>query len=611
MVRARGIAGRRTDPEVFFPDDVLHLEIFRFAEAAEFALFLVHQFGEGLGEAVAQGLGHDRAVVVLLGLKRLGEFLDAVAGGDGETAEVIGAPGGFGRDVIGEAVVELAGGFFVLLAQVVEGLEDGFARFVGVELDAVADGVGRPEADDGAGGVAFFRDDLFEHRLRVGVELGGFGADDFVRQNIGEAPVEFPGGEKRSPVDVFGDFGEREVLGNYGVGGGTTGERGGAVGGEHAQTEKLRLGNINGRPIDGLTAVARLGEREHLARAFAVGEFDALLLLLGARFRDEGGLAVGVEQLRDHADHARGVEHVDDGLGVMGRDLDRVVGGRGGGAADEQRDLETLALHFLGVVDHLVERGRDEPGEPDDVGTLFFRGGENLFARHHDAEIDDLVIVTGEDDADDVLADVVHVALHGRHDDAALSLGGAAGRYECGFFRLHKRLEVGDGFLHDAGGFHDLREKHFTGAEEVADDAHAVHERSFDDEERLAVFYPRFFGVHVDELVDAFDQRVRETLFDGALAPGLLDLDVGGLGAGLGGFEFFAEFYEALGGVGAAVEDHIFDEFEQFFVHLFVDLEHRRVDDAHVHAGLDGVVEERRVHGLAHGIVAAETEGDV
>ena len=44
---------------------------------------------------------------------------------------------------------------------------------------------------------------------------------------------------------------------------------------------------------------------------------------------------------------------------------------------------------------------------------------ENLLRRHHDAEIDDLVIVAGEHDADDVLADVVHVALDGRHQNLA------------------------------------------------------------------------------------------------------------------------------------------------------------------------------------------------
>jgi hypothetical protein len=51
--------------------------------------------------------------------------------------------------------------------------------------------------------------------------------------------------------------------------------------------------------------------------------------------------------------------------------------------------------------------------------------------------------------------------------------------------------------------------------------------------------------------------------------------------------------------------------FEQLRLDLLVDLEHAGVDDAHVHAGLDGVVEEGAVHRLAHGVVAAEAERDV
>ena len=47
------------------------------------------------------------------------------------------------------------------------------------------------------------------------------------------------------------------------------------------------------------------------------------------------------------------------------------------------------------------------------------RGLEDLRRRHHDAEVDHLVIVALEHDADDVLADVVHVALDGRHHDLA------------------------------------------------------------------------------------------------------------------------------------------------------------------------------------------------
>ena len=56
---------------------------------------------------------------------------------------------------------------------------------------------------------------------------------------------------------------------------------------------------------------------------------------------------------------------------------------------------------------------------------------EDLLRRHHDAEIDDLVIVALEHDADDVLADVVDVALHGRHDDppGRLALGEASSSF--------------------------------------------------------------------------------------------------------------------------------------------------------------------------------------
>ena len=89
----------------------------------------------------------------------------------------------------------------------------------------------------------------------------------------------------------------------------------------------------------------------------------------------------------------------------------------------------------------------------------------------------------------------------------------------CGFFGFHEGREVGDGFLHHAGGLDDLRQEHLAGAEEIADDAHAVHQRAFDDEQRAAEFDAGFFGVDLDVGVDALDQGVREALFDRAVAP--------------------------------------------------------------------------------------------
>ena len=93
-------------------------------------------------------------------------------------------------------------------------------------------------------------------------------------------------------------------------------------------------------------------------------------LVVGAMLRDEVGLAVVAEEAGGDGHGAAGVEHVDDGLAVVRRDFDGGVRAAGGGAADEQRQLEALALHLPGDVDHLVERRRDEAAEADDVGLL-------------------------------------------------------------------------------------------------------------------------------------------------------------------------------------------------------------------------------------------------
>src|ERR1051326_194138 len=65
------------------------------------------------------------------------------------------------------------------------------------------------------------------------------------------------------------------------------------------------------------------------------------------------------------------------------------------------------------------------------------------------------------------------------------------------------------------------------------------------------------------------------------------------------------------GGGGGAVQQQVLDELEQVFRDLLVDGELAGVDDAHRQPGVDGMVEKRRVHRLAHALVAAERERDV
>ena len=73
----------------------------------------------------------------------------------------------------------------------------------------------------------------------------------------------------------------------------------------------------------------------------------------------------------------------------------------------------------------------------------------------------------------------------------------------------------------------------------------------------------------------------------------------------------FGEGDEALGRVGAAVEEHVLDALQQIGRDLLIDAEHAGVDDRHVEAGVDRMVQKRGMHRFAHRVVAAERERDV
>jgi hypothetical protein len=107
------------------------------------------------------------------------------------------------------------------------------------------------------------------------------------------------------------------------------------------------------------------------------------------------------------------------GFMVLRRNLDGRVPRAGSRAANQQRQLEFLPLHLLRDIHHLVQRRRYESAEPDDVRLLVARGAQDSFSRYHDPQFDNLVVVALQHDRDDVLADVVNVALDGRHYDYA------------------------------------------------------------------------------------------------------------------------------------------------------------------------------------------------
>ncbi len=225
--------------------------------------------------------------------------------------------------------------------------------------------------------------------------------------------------------------------------------------------------------------------------------------------------------------------------------------------------------------------------------------------RNHHAEVDDLVIVALEHDADDVLADVVHVALDGGEQDLAGGL--SLGEPELLLLLLHERHEIGDGLFHHPRRLHHLRQEHLAGAEQVADHVHAGHQRPLDHVQRAGGLLPRLLGVLLDIGADAVHESMRQPLLDRLLAPG----EIGLLLLRALALEASGRLEQAVGGVGAAVQDHVLDQVAQLGVDVVVKRELTGVDDAHVHAGLYRVIEKHRMHRLAHALVAAEGEGQV
>jgi hypothetical protein len=68
---------------------------------------------------------------------------------------------------------------------------------------------------------------------------------------------------------------------------------------------------------------------------------------------------------------------------------------------------------LLGIKDHFIQGGGDQPRETNDVSFFKFRTLNNLLAVNHHAHIDNFIVITAKDYTHDVLPDVMHVTLDG------------------------------------------------------------------------------------------------------------------------------------------------------------------------------------------------------
>src|SRR5207253_972452 len=123
---------------------------------------------------------------------------------------------------------------------------------------------------------------------------------------------------------------------------------------KHAPAREGRPRNLGACPVEFQPALHSFGVADQLT-LLAAGKRLALLLLHGSVAPIELGPLLRTRETIDHTDGARRILDVNDGLVIGGRNLHGRVLGAGGGAADQERDLESFALHLAGDVDHLIE----------------------------------------------------------------------------------------------------------------------------------------------------------------------------------------------------------------------------------------------------------------
>ncbi len=205
---------------------------------------------------------------------------------------------------------------------------------------------------------------------------------------------------------------------------------------------------------------------------------------------------------------------------------------------------QVAGVHLLEVLAHDERRLHEEPAHADGVGLVVFGGLEHLVDVDLDAEVHDLVAVVGEDDVDQVLADVVDVTLDGgQHHGALAALVGL----------LHVGLEVGHGRLHGLGRLQHEGELHLPGGEELPDRLHAGQEEVVDDGERGVAGGQGLGQVVVEAVAVAVDDPLLEAVLDGPSRAVLGGTRRGGRDA----FEEAEELLERVIALATAVVDEV------------------------------------------------------
>ncbi len=272
-----------------------------------------------------------------------------------------------------------------------------------------------------------------------------------------------------------------------------------------------------------------------------------------------------------------------------------VVAGERGPAEDHREARQVPGVEVLEVLPHDQRALDQQAAHADGVGADLGGLVDELRDRHLDPEVGHLVAVVGQDDVDQVLADVVDVALDGADHDPALAAGAAA---------FQVRFEVGHGPLHRLGRLQHERQLHLPGAEQLADHLHALEEHVVDDRQARPAAGQGLVEVGGEAVAVPVDDAGRQPLLHRPARAVLLLQRAGGH-VGEGGHQLG----QGVVAGAAAVVDEVEGQLLGPLVDLVQGQDPRRVDDGGVEAGGHALVEEHRVEHVAHHRL--QTEADV
>ena len=260
-------------------------------------------------------------------------------------------------------------------------------------------------------------------------------------------------------------------------------------------------------------------------------------------------------------------------------------------------------MHFTGDVYHFLQRWRNEARKPNKIRSFPFRCFENFLARNHDPKIDNFEVITLQHDTHNIFANVVNITLYRRHDYLAIRFNDPA------LLFFDEGQQVCNGLFHHTRRFDHLRQEHLPVAKEIADHIHASHQWPFDDMQRSLGGKACLFRIFNNELINSFDQGVFKALLNRLLAPAQVcqvSLDTGRLP-----FVILSDIQESFCPVGPPVQYDVFNRIAKFFRQFFVDSKLAGINNAHVHPGLDGVIQKHRVNCFADNIIATKREGHI